>query len=306
MHLTEGQPPAPAIVRRPIFPPAGAAAAIAAGLLCVFLLDRVTGGAPFPHLYYLPIMFAAIRFGQRGAWSSGAGAILLYHIANPEVLPFAHAEHDIVQVVLFVTVGLVTARLRDDARRLETLAGTDDLTGLLNLRAFEGRLRDAVGRARAARRPLSLLVLDVDGLKGLNDTHGHLAGAEAVRTVGHIIASRLPPLASACRYGGDEFVVALPDSGLPGAETVASSILEDVHAVAPTLAGVTFLPGTLSVSIGLACLPEQRVGGVVGGQPDDDDQGEALFRAADAALYEAKRSGRGRVCAARGPSGDVS
>jgi diguanylate cyclase (GGDEF)-like protein len=274
-----------------------ALALIGLGLLSVFLLDRATGGVPFQHLYYLPIIFAALRFGKRGGLGSSLAAVGLYHAANPALLRFSHGERDAVQVALFFVVGLVTARLHEDARRLEALAGTDDLTGLHNLRAFEQRLRPLVRSSRRARTPLSLLVLDLDGLKSLNDRLGHLAGAEAVRTVGHIIKSHLPPEAFACRYGGDEFVVALPGQSVSAADGTASAILGSVRETAPVLDSIELPPGTLSVSIGLACL-DGRAGGNPGGtEPDDDRVGEALFRTADAALYEAKRNGRGRICA---------
>jgi diguanylate cyclase (GGDEF)-like protein len=271
---------------------------IALGLLGVFVLDRATGAVPFQHLYYLPIIFAALQFGRPGGLVSSLVAVALYHLANPALLRFAHGERDVVQIALFVVVGVVTARLHEDARRLEALAGTDDLTGLHNLRAFEQRLRPLVHDSRWAGTPLSLLVLDLDGLKALNDVHGHLAGAEAVRTVGQIIRARLPPAAFACRYGGDEFVVALPGHPAPSAGGTASIILESIRDTAPILDGTEFPPGTLSGSIGLACLNGRTGGGPGGTAPDDDRAGEALFRAADAALYEAKRCGRGRICVA--------
>jgi diguanylate cyclase (GGDEF)-like protein len=268
------------------------------GLLGVFLIDRATGVAPFQHLYYLPIIFAALQFGSRGAWVSSLAAVALYHLANPALLALAHEERDVIQIVLFIGVGLVTARLHDDARRLEALAGTDDLTGLHNLRAFEQRLRSTVRSSRKTRTRLSLLVLDLDGLKALNDVHGHLAGAEAVRTVGHIIEACLPEAAFACRYGGDEFVVALPGQPGSAADGTALAILESVRLTAPVLANIAFPPGTLSISIGRACLNEETGNDPGGAEPDDDRVGEALFRAADAALYEAKRNGRGRLCVA--------
>jgi diguanylate cyclase (GGDEF)-like protein len=296
VKLTDGHhSPLRVTVRRP-FSGRWALLLIGLGLLGVFLIDRATGVVPFQHLYYLPIIFAARQFGRRGGWVSSLVAVALYHLANPVLLRFAHGERDVVQTALFVVVGVVTARLQEDARRLEALAGTDDLTGLHNLRAFEQRLRPLVHNSRRAGTPLSLLVLDLDGLKTLNDLHGHLAGAEAVRTVGHIIQSHLPASAFACRYGGDEFVAALPGHPAYSAGGTASVILESVRNTAPVLDGTEFPPGTLSVSIGVACLDGRTGGGPGGTEPDDDGAGEALFRAADAALYEAKRGGRGRVC----------
>jgi diguanylate cyclase (GGDEF)-like protein len=136
-------------------------------------------------------------------------------------------------------------------------------------------------------------VLDVDRLKSLNDTHGHLAGADAVRTVGHIVAGCLPSDGIACRYGGDEFVIALPGSDESQARLVADHLRTGVNACAPVLAGTAFPAGTLSISVGIAC------GSSGCHHPHDpvtaEAAGEELFRAADAALYASKRAGRNRV-----------
>ena len=269
------------------------AAALAAGLLLVFALDRSTGSAPLQHLYYLPIMFAAVRFGFRGGIAAALAAVGLYHLANPRLLAFEHGHWDVVQVALFVAVGLITAKLIEDRRRLHTLATTDDLTGLHNLRSFEARLAEMVRTCREARVPLAVLVLDVDRLKLLNDAHGHLAGAEAVRTVGRIIGSQVPPDAVACRYGGDEFVIALPRCTQAGGRAFADNLRHAVYTTAPVLGGVPFPVSTLSVSVGVAChtstSPEAR---------GDAEQGEHLFREADRALYQAKALGRNHVCVA--------
>ena len=87
---------------------------------------------------------------------------------------------------------------------------TDDLTGLHNLRSFEARLPELIRASREGQSAISMLVFDVDRLKSLNNRYGHLTGAEAVRTVGQLIGARLASDAVASRYGGDEFVVALP------------------------------------------------------------------------------------------------
>jgi diguanylate cyclase (GGDEF)-like protein len=264
--------------------------AIATGLAAVFLLDRSTGSAPIQHLYYLPIIFAGVRFRLRGAMAAAVTAILLYHLTNPRLLAFGHGHWDIVQVALFLTAGIITARLMDDNRRLHDLAMTDDLTGLHNLRSFETHLASMVRRCRDRRLPLALLVLDVDRLKALNDVHGHLAGAEAVRTIGQVIAARIPPDGVGCRYGGDEFVVALPDCPQSVGERVAEDLRAAVRALAPVLAGVCFAVGTLSISVGVV---SQTL--APGAQPSDVELGETLFREGDRALYLAKASGRDRI-----------
>jgi diguanylate cyclase (GGDEF)-like protein len=271
-------------------------AAVAAALALVFWVDRITMSAPLQHLYYLPIILANLRLGRGGGFITSVASVVLYHLANPALITSGYRESDVVQIVLFIAVGVVTARLSDDARRLRQLAATDDLTGLHNLRSFESRLGALLRAARAAHAPLAMLVLDLDRLKILNDMHGHLAGAEAVRTVGRILATRLPPDAVACRYGGDEFAVVLPGRTSDEASAIADGLRRFVATVAPVLGGVSFATGTLSVSVGVAVLAPPRTDPE--GVSHEGDAGEALFKAADRALYDAKHAGRNRVAVA--------
>jgi len=277
----------------------GLAVTLTVGALgLVFALDRSTGSAPVQHLYYVPIILAAIAFGMRGGVLGSLAAILLYHAANPHLLTFRYEEADLVQIVLFVSVGVVTAKLALDATRLRQLAMTDDLTGLHNLRSFEHRLAMMVRASRQERLPLALVVLDVDRLKALNDQYGHLTGAEAVRAVGHLIGGRLPPDAVACRYGGDEFAVSIPRCSAAMVRAFADDVCRTVHEAAPTLAGRGFPAGTLSVSAGACCAHLDTAAAARAWSPIDEETGEAMFRAADAALYRAKASGRNRVSVA--------
>jgi diguanylate cyclase (GGDEF)-like protein len=274
-------------------------AAVAASLILIFAADRVSGLAPVQHLYYIPIIVASVRFGYLGSASS-AIAILLYHLANPRVVTFQYTEGDVLQIALFVGIGIAAAKLANDRRRLRRLASTDDLTGLHNLRSFEAQLRVLLRRAVVCQLPLTLLVLDLDRLKALNDTHGHLTGAEAVRTIGHLIAARPQAGGVACRYGGDEFVIAIPDCDEQQACTFADQLRSDVNTSAPVLAGVPFPAGTLSISVGIASTASHAIPAatLTGESAHDDAAGEALFRAADAALYAAKAGGRNRVAVA--------
>jgi diguanylate cyclase (GGDEF)-like protein len=170
-------------------------------------------------------------------------AIVLYHAANARLLTFRYGESDLVQILLFLAVGVMTARLALDAQRLR-LAMTDDLTGLHNLRSFEGRLLTMVRESHETGLPLAVLVLDVDRLKSLNDQYGHLTGAEAVRTVGQIIGRRLPAEAVACRYGGDEFAITIPECTPSLVYRIADDLRRAVHESAPVLAGRSFAAGT--------------------------------------------------------------
>jgi diguanylate cyclase (GGDEF)-like protein len=280
------------------YAPAWVVAAITATMLAVFALDRMTGSAPVQHLYYLPVILAGFRFQIRGGLPAGVSAIVLYHLANPHLLTIFFGESDLLQIVLFLAVGVISARLSRDANRLHVLAMTDDLTGLHNLRSFEGHLARMVRAARERQTPLALLVLDVDRLKALNDQYGHMTGAEAVRAIGHLIAQRLPPEAAACRYGGDEFVIAVPHAALPGGQQLADDLCRAVCECAPVLAGRAFAPGTLSISVGVASAAFLPAGGPGDLSRRDREEGEALFGEADAALYRAKANGRNQVAVA--------
>lgn len=264
-------------------------------LALVFQLDRLTTSAPVQHLYYLPIILAGSSFGMPGSLAAALSAIVLYHAANPHLLTFRYEQSDFVQVILFIGVGIITSKLTRDAERLRVLALTDDLTGLHNLRSFEAELRALVRSSRDTRTPVSLLVFDVDRLKTLNDRYGHLAGAEAVRTVGQLVGGRLPPDAVASRYGGDEFVVAIANCDESQARQTADDLRRAVSHTAPVLAGQSFPAATLSISVGIA---SRTFDSSIGAGPGVEDAwGEALFRAADAALYRAKNGGRDRVSA---------
>lgn len=267
---------------------------VSGALLLVFGLDRATDAAPVQHLYYVPIILAGIRLKMRGGVITALASILLYHLANPHLLTFRYGEQDIVQIAVLLAVGIVTAQLTHDGDRHRQLALTDDLTGLHNLRSFEAQLATIVRASRREHTPIALLVLDVDRLKSLNDRHGHLTGAEAVRTVGRIIGERLPPAAVACRYGGDEFAIAIPRCTSRQGQRVAEGLCQAVHDSAPVLAGRPFAAGTLSISVGGTCaLVDGALTRAISAR--DIDVGEALFQAADAALYRAKAGGRNRA-----------
>ena len=267
---------------------------VAIGLLTVFILDRVTGAMPLQHLYYVPIILAGVSCEVAGGVLTALTAIVLYHVANPHLLTFAYEASDVVQIGLFLLVGIVTATLTREANLMRRVASTDDLTGLHNLRSFEARLSRLVREARERQERLAMLVLDVDRLKSLNDSYGHLTGAAAVRTVGQIVAQRLPARGIACRYGGDEFAIAIPQCSPSEAHRVADDIRTAVNAQAPLLDQRRFSAGTLSVSIGTVCAT--FAGAAIASQTlSDEDIGEALFKKADTVLYRAKLGGRNRV-----------
>lgn len=166
---------------------------------------------------------------------------------------------------------------------VERLATRDGLTGLANRRLFEESLEREVARAQRRGSPVALVALDVDHFKEVNDTLGHPAGDAVLREVGRALTENTKASDLPARYGGDEFVVLLPDCSGLDAVTVAERLRSEVAARMTTV--------KVSVSAGAAALPENA------------DDGTGLVAAADAALYEAKRAGRDRSArSGRGPS----
>jgi diguanylate cyclase (GGDEF)-like protein len=270
-------------------------ATVTAALVLTFVLDERTDAAPAQHLYYLPIILAASRLSWIGGLATSVIAIVLYHLANHALLTFAYHEIDLVQIALFLAVGAVTARLTENARRLQVIAMTDDLTGLHNLRSFEVRLTAMIQGARSSSGSIAMLVLDLDKLKSLNDTYGHLTGAEAVRHVGRIIGEGIPPDAVACRYGGDEFAVSIAGRDQTQVRAIADLLCERVRRSAPVLAGRSFPAGTVTISIGVAERSWSDEAAAASASDTDAKAGELLFRSADKALYAAKSRGRNQV-----------
>jgi diguanylate cyclase (GGDEF)-like protein len=171
-------------------------------------------------------------------------------------------------------------------RRAEALSVTDDLTQLYNSRYLNQVLRREAKRASRSGRPLSLLFMDLDGFKAVNDVHGHLAGSRALVEAAAVIRGSARETDVAARFGGDEFSIVLPDTGSEGAVAVADRVRERI-AAHPFLAG-NGLNLRLTASVGVATLPD-----VAG-------SAEELVRAADVAMYRIKASGKNGVGIARG------
>jgi diguanylate cyclase (GGDEF)-like protein len=177
-------------------------------------------------------------------------------------------------------IGLAVAnlRLRDSLR---TQAVRDGLTGLYNRRYFEEAAERELSRAKRYRRSLVFMVLDVDHFKRFNDTHGHDAGDLLLREVGQLLRSSVRQSDVACRYGGEEFVLIMPESSPDEALRRADQIRESFHRLGLSHQGKVL--GSVTVSIGIAAYP------------DHGRDRDAIVRNADAALYRAKREGRDRA-----------
>lgn len=159
---------------------------------------------------------------------------------------------------------------------------TDGLTNLANRKQLDSLLQDEVPRAARHGRNLSLLMLDIDHFKAINDTHGHLIGDAVLRGLATVLRKRLRPHDTIGRYGGEEFCAVLPETDLPGAAKIAEELRQQVMAQPFAVEGREV---RITVSIGVATLVQGM-------------QADQLYKSADEMLYRAKRDGRNRVSAA--------
>lgn len=162
-------------------------------------------------------------------------------------------------------------------QRMDRLAGTDYLTGLPAKHRFDSLLQAAMRRADRAQKPLSLLMMDLDGLKAINDKFGHQMGAQTIRQVGQQLGRLIVGRGEACRFGGDEFCVYLTNQALEDALKTAEEICAMVRQMTVTVDGNSVNP---AISIGVAERPQ--------GMLSESE----LLKLADKALYRAKAAGR--------------
>ncbi len=211
------------------------------------------------------------------------------------------SERDKTLLEIFAGYTSFTLQNALDGRRAHELAKKDDLTGLFNDRWFNVRLTDAVAEARQSGKPAVLIFMDLDQFKVVNDNHGHLAGSQVLREVGFLLKRVVKPeSATVARYGGDEFVVGMPETALADGMTVAEEIRS-------TIGATTFLErewalnnpplnlrGILTASVGIA----EHVPTADASMPVELEKSD-LLRRADAAMYRAKSAGKNQVVVSR-------
>lgn len=177
-------------------------------------------------------------------------------------------------------------RLVDSMHRLKEQAMHDTLTGLLNRRALYEHTEGELSRARRENSHISLVLLDIDHFKAVNDEHGHLVGDEALKLAARVIAHSKRPYDWAGRWGGEEFMIVLPQTAIGEARIVAERVREQMAAAEFRLPNNDLLP--IRVSLGVTSTSINS--------PDLRPMLDFLLHQADEALYRAKRGGRNRVC----------
>jgi diguanylate cyclase (GGDEF)-like protein len=189
---------------------------------------------------------------------------------------FADAVEQLVGAMAAIQGQAMEAHVQARSRELESQANTDPLTGLANLRALQRALANLLDVQKRYQHPFGLLLMDIDGLKRINDSHGHQAGDRVLMQVGMSLRRSIRSVDTAARIGGDEFCVLLPQQDLKSAAKLAARLATAVEeeVAAPGDPRVT-------VSIGVASSPEHG------------DEAESLIDSADRAMYRAKAAGEG-------------
>jgi diguanylate cyclase (GGDEF)-like protein/PAS domain S-box-containing protein len=230
---------------------------------------RALKASGVPVLGPIPVSWIGVPLAVR-EFSFGVLVVQSYR----EEVRYAEADRDLLSYVSHHIAEAIDRQRKED--QIEHMAFHDSLTGLPNRLLFEDRLTNALAQSERRHAPLSILFVDLDRFKVINDSLGHPIGDEVLKLAGWRLGEVLREGDSLARRGGDEFLVLLPDTGPEGAANVAQRLIENIRA--PMLCGTHEL--TISASCGIAVFPE------------NGKDTEALLKAADIAMYRAKEGGR--------------
>ncbi|HSB49314.1 MAG TPA: GGDEF domain-containing protein [Burkholderiales bacterium] len=260
-------------------------------ILFVTWVLAYTGGAesPLHDLYVLVIIVAALTLGKivtlaEMALIAGCYVWLAYPLEAGELMTLPYGAKLLAQIAPMLLVAYITSMLSADLRQayshVKHLSETDELTGVLNMRAFATIAERVAQQAGRYARPFSVLMIDSDSLKQVNDTLGHETGNRLLQQTVECIQGRLRQTDLVARYGGDEFVALLPETPCSGAAGVAERIRKSIETIA--LASREHKV-SVTVSIGVACYPNHGV------------DFESVLEKADQAMYASKSAGKNRV-----------
>jgi len=245
--------------------------------------------SPLLNTYLLPVITAALTLGKvttliEVALIAACQVFLGGSFSIDSLLTLAFLGGFAAQIAPIILVAYIVSLFAVDIRyglsRAKLLAETDELTGLLNVRGFSIAANRLFGQALRYNRPATVLMIDSDNLKAVNDSYGHEAGNQMLRQLSRLVLAELRYTDVLARYGGDEFIVLLPETPAKGALDVAERIRDAVGSFPLDLEGKRV---ACTVSIGLAALP------------GDGNTLDALVARADRAMYLAKQAGRNRV-----------
>ena len=245
--------------------------------------------SPLLNLYLLVVIASALILGKSTTFLqmvliAACYLWLGYPERNISLTVTSYVTTLTAQLAPLVLVGYITTMLASDIRsallEIKSLSETDVLTGVYNMRAFAVLSENIVRQAERYSRPFSLLMIDSDSLKTINDSHGHEAGNQLLRLTTRCIQSQLRESDLIARFGGDEFVVLLPETPCAGGLAVASKILNCIQGTPLALHGTNV---AVSASIGVACYP------------DHGSSIESIKEKADKAMYASKSGGKNRV-----------
>lgn len=240
------------------------------------LVDDTDNGLLCKHLHHtMPAQSLCVPIIHN---RQALGVLYLISLEKDSITPakqqlaYTVAEH--------IGLALANLKLRET---LEHQSVRDPLTGLFNRRYMEESLFREMDRCDRKQQPLSLMMIDVDHFKRFNDTFGHAAGDTVLRELGKLLQTSVRACDIACRYGGEEFTLILPEASLSVTLERAEQIRDSAKQLVIDYCGQSL--GTLTLSIGIACFP-------------DCGSAQALLKAADRALYQAKQQGRDQAIAA--------
>ncbi len=245
--------------------------------------------SPLLNLYLLPIIASALILGKLMTTIETLVVIVCYLVMAHEpgkngVNTISYWGTMAALIAPVVLVAYITTMLRADIRyavaRIKRISDTDELTGVYNMRAFSAILRRTFQQSVRHDHPLSIVMLDSDNLKAVNDTHGHEAGNRLLQHMIRKVSEELRRSDTIARYGGDEFTVLLPETDRRGAMETAERIRKSVEMSQFDVRGTNI---TTTVSLGVASYP------------DDGGNVDILVDKADRALYRAKQRGRNQT-----------